>query len=151
MKRKILTSGDGGIDRFHGYVGDLTELHDSFGKQLFIGDLVLICHNYEYDKGKFSSTEYGVAYVCEENTSITDWTGRNHQFVMGLANVYTSLNEKLMNIDFELNEDGEEVWWDDLLDSTDGWIVRKIKNHSDVVSGEKWDHIYLKEIEITKD
>lgn len=151
MKRKILTSGNGGIDRFHGYIGDLTELHDSFGRQLFIGDLVLVCHNCEYNQGKFSSTEYGVTYVCEENTSITNWTNTNHQFVMGLSTVYSSLNAKLMNINFELNEDGEEVWREDLLDATDGWTVRKIKDCNDIVPGEKWDQIYLKEVETTED
>lgn len=148
MKVKILVSGSGGFDHFHGYVGDPTKLYDSFGNQLCIGDLVLICYNSIYEKGKFSSTEYGVAYVCEENTSITNWTNTNHQFVMGLSGTYDSLNKEYMDIDFELNEDGEEVWWDDLLDATDGWTVHKIKDHSDVAPGEKWDQIYLEEVEV---
>ena len=74
---------------YHGTVGTPTNMYDYRGEQLFVGDVVCLV-TFGVDGKK--AYDFGIEFVCEENTSIANWTGKNHQYVMGIASTYN--NEK---------------------------------------------------------
>jgi hypothetical protein len=99
-----------------GDVGEPTMLKDFTGKELFVGDIVIvstidsmgICDN------------YGLSVVCSDKwTSYSDGThvakgGKIEYFIMGIKNV-----------DF-MGADSEK------------WIVKRVKSYKDVIAGEHW-------------
>ena len=118
------------IKGYHGTIGTPTNMYDYCGKRLYVGDVV--CLVTFGDDGK-KAYDFGNEFVCEENTIIADWTGKNHQYVMGLANIYN--NEKFKVLDgVELNT---EEWCEkfDMIDSD--FRVYKVKDHSQLAIGEK--------------
>ena len=118
------------IKGYHGTIGTPTNMYDYRGEQLFVGDVV--CRETFGMDGE-RAYDYGIEFVCEENTSIANWTGKNHQYVMGIASIYN--NEKFKVLDgVELNT--EE--WNEKFDTIDSdFRVYKVKDHSQLAIGEK--------------
>lgn len=76
---------------------------------------------------------FGIEFVCEENTSIANWTGKDHQYVMGIADIYNSDNFKVLEgVKINSEEWGEKF---DTIDSD--FRVYKVKDHSQLAIGEK--------------
>ena len=106
-----------------GICGEETDLFDYKGEKLFVGDIVLVYYN-EYLSGPHSAY---MSVVCNDKyLSYSDGTikkQRNYSsYIMGIAMVK---QEDLARD----NEDGER---------TSGWVVEKIKDYKDCISGEKW-------------
>ena len=105
-------------------------MYDYRGEQLFVGDVVCLV---TYEKKKKKCDDYGIEFVCEENTSIANWTGKNHQYVMGIADIYNSENFKVLD-GVEINS--EE--WGEKFDTIDrDFRVYKVKDNSLLAIGEK--------------
>jgi hypothetical protein len=138
---KILTQGNG-LKGFHGRVGDLTNMFDSFGNELYVGDVVIISNQDQYSKqNKYLGNEYGLSFVCEENTDIADWTNHNHQYVNGIASIWDSDVFGANPVDFSSD------YWDALLERSEGWIVHKIKDHKNLAIGERIEFLYVDEVD----
>lgn len=118
------------IKGYHGTIGTPTNMYDYRGEQLFVGDVVCL-ETFGVDGAK--AYDYGIEFVCEENTSIANWTGKNHQYVMGIASIYN--NEKFKVLDgVELNT--EE--WNEKFDTIDSdFRVYKVKDYSQLAIDEK--------------
>lgn len=94
-----------------GTVGQPTRFVDASGNSLFVGDIVVVTDD---DFGIISLT----AVVSDEFTTYSNGLhiikdGPVEHFVMGIKGVD--------------------------LDSPGTWTVRKVKDHSDVISGEHWE------------
>jgi len=139
---RILTQAGQGIKGYHGTIGTPTNMFDSFGNPLFVGDIVIISNQDKFSKqNKYLGNEYGIEFVCEENTNIANWTGRNHQYVLGIATVWDSDVFCNNNIDFDSD------YWDELYKQMDGWIVHKVKDYKELVISEKIGFLYVDEVE----
>ena len=115
---------------YRGTIGTPTNMYDYCGEQLFVGDVVCLV-KFGVDGKK--AYDFGIEFVCEENTSISNWTGKNHQFVMGIADTYNSDNFKVLD-GVEINS--EE--WREKFDTIDrDFRVYKVKDHSLLAIGEK--------------
>ena len=118
------------IKGYHGTIGTPTNMYDYSGERLFVGDVVCLV-KYGVDGKKYD--DYGINFVCEENTDIANWTGKNYQYVMGIANAYNNENFKVLD-DVEINT--EE--WVEKFDAIDSdFRVYKVKDHSQLAIGEK--------------
>lgn len=126
----LILSRTGDIKGYHGTIGKPTNMYDCYGKQLSVGDVVCIVT--VDDNGK-EITNYGIDFICEEDTSITNYTGKSHQFVMGISSVYN--NEKFKVLEgIEMNTDE----WNEKFDTiSSDFRVYKVKDHSHLVVGEK--------------
>ena len=127
------------IKGYHGTIGTPTNMYDYRGEQLFVGDVVCL-ETFGVDGEK--AYDYGIEFVCEENTSIANWTGKNHQYVMGIASIYN--NEKFKVLDgVELNT--EE--WNEKFDTIDSdFRVYKVKDHSQLAIGEKIGFLFVVDV-----
>lgn len=115
---------------YHGTIGTPTNMYDYCGERLFVGDVVCLA---TFDTDGKKAYDFGIEFVCEENTSIANWTGRNHQYVMGIADIYNSDNFKILD-GVEINS--EE--WGEKFDTIDtDFRVYKVKDHSLLAIGEK--------------
>lgn len=115
---------------YHGTIGTPTNMYDSFGHRLFVGDVVVLT-----TCGIDGRIAYncGIEFVCEENINIANWTHQNRQYVMGIADVYNNSNFKQLDgVEF-----GSDEWLEtlDLIDPE--WRVLKVKDHSLLAIGEK--------------
>ena len=127
------------IKGYHGTIGTPTNMYDYRGKQLFVGDVVCL-ETFGIDGNK--AYDFGIEFVCEENTSIANWTGKNHQYVMGIASIYNNENFKVLD-GIEINK-GE---WEEKFDAIDSdFRVYKVKDHSQLAIGEKIDFLSVIEI-----
>ena len=127
------------IKGYHGTIGTPTNMYDYRGEQLFVGDVVCL-ETFGIDGNK--AYDFGIEFVCEENTSIANWTGKNHQYVMGIASIYNNENFKVLD-GIEINK--EE--WEEKFDAIDSdFRVYKVKDHSQLVIGEKIDFLSVIEI-----
>ena len=117
------------IKGYHGTIGTPTNMYDYRGEQLFVGDVVCLA-TFGVDGKK--AYDFGIEFVCEENTDIASLTGKNHQYVMGIASIYN--NEKFKVLEgVELNS--EE--WGEKFDTIDSkFRVYKVKDHSQLAIGE---------------
>lgn len=96
-----------------GKVGEPTEKTDSFGKPLFVGDIVMSSN--KNAEGVYCN--HGLSVVVSAEFSNKGLAPENHSaghFVMGIK-----------NIDF-MGKDADE------------WFVTKLKSHKDIVVGEHW-------------
>lgn len=118
------------IKGYHGTIGTPTNMYDYRGEQLFIGDVVCLA-TFGVDEKK--AYDFGIEFVCEENTSIADWTGKNHQYVMGIASIYNNENFKVLD-DIEPNT---EEWYKKFNAIDSDFRVYKVKDHSQLAIGEK--------------
>ncbi len=118
------------IKGYHGTIGTPTNMYDYRGEQLFVGDVVCLV-TFGVDGKK--TYDFGIEFVCEENTSIANWTGKNHQYVMGIAGIYNNENFKVL--------DGVKIntkEWCEKFDTIDNdFRVYKVKDHSLLTIGEK--------------
>ena len=105
-------------------------MYDYRGERLFVGDVVCLV-TFGVD-GK-QSYNFGIEFVCEEDISIANWTGKNHQYVMGIAETYNSDNFKVL--------DGIKLSsgkWREKFNTIDSdFRVCKVKDHSLLAIGEK--------------
>lgn len=118
------------IKGYHGTIGTPTNMYDYRGEQLFVGDVVCLATFDVYGKKTY---DFDIEFVCEENTNIANFTGKNHQYVMGIASIYNNENFKVLD-GVELNS---EEWFErfDTIDSD--FRVYKVKDHSQLAIGEK--------------
>lgn len=118
------------IKGYHGTIGTPTNMYDYRGEQLFVGDVVCLA-TFDVDGKKVY--DFGIEFVCEENISIADWTGKNRQYVMGIASIYNNENFKVLD-DIELNT---EEWYKKFNAIDGDFRVYKVKDHSQLAMGEK--------------
>lgn len=78
----IILSQTNGIDGYHGTVGTPTNMCDTNGNPLYVGDLVTMYHKDYPDKS--------IGFVCEEIHSYVKWTNEENQYVMGIASIWNS-------------------------------------------------------------
>ena len=127
------------MNGYHGTVGTPTNMYDYRGMPLFVGDVV--CLTTYGDDGK-KQDDYGIEFVCEENTSIANWTGTNRKYVMGIANINNDSNfESLDGIDVKSGE-----WWEKLDKIDDSFRVYKVKDHSFLAIGERIGFLSVVEV-----
>ena len=118
------------IKGYHGTIGTPTNMYDYRGEQLFVGDVVCLL---TFGVNEKKAYDFGIEFVCEENTDIASWTGKNRQYVMGIASIYNNENFKVLE-GVELNS--EE--WGEKFDTIDSdFRVYKVKDHSQLAIGEK--------------
>ena len=127
------------IKGYHGTIGTPTNMYDYRGDQLFVGDVVCLA-TFCVDGKK--AYDFGIEFVCEENTSIANWTGKNHQYVMGIASTYNNENFKVLD-DIELNT---EEWYKKFNAIDSDFRVYKVKDHSQLAIGEKIDFLSVIEV-----
>ena len=128
------------IKGYHGTIGIPTNMYDYRGEQLFVGDVVCLA---TFDVDGKKEYDFGIEFVCEENTSFANWTGKNHQYVMGIANTYNNENFKVLD-GVELNT--EE--WGERFDMIDGdFRVYKVKDHSLLAIGEKINFLSVVDVD----
>ena len=114
-------------------------MYDYRGEQLFVGDVVCL-ETFGIDGNK--AYDFGIEFVCEENTSIANWTGKNHQYVMGIASIYNNENFKVLD-GIEINK--EE--WEEKFAAIDSYFRDyKVKDHSQLAIAEKIDLLSVIEI-----
>lgn len=118
------------IKGYHGTIGTPTNMYDYRGEQLFVGDVVCLA-TFGIDGKK--AYDFGIEFVCEENTSIANWTGKNHQYVMGIADTYNNENFKVLD-EVEINT---EEWGEKFYTIDSDFRVYKVKDHSLLAIGEK--------------
>ena len=118
------------IKGYHGTIGTPTNMYDYRGEQLFVGDVVCLA-TFGVDGEK--AYDYGIEFVCEENTSIANWTGKNHQYVMGIASIYNNDNFKVLD-GSELNT---EEWVEKFNTIDSDFRVYKVKDYSQLATGER--------------
>lgn len=127
------------IKGYHGTIGTPTNMYDYRGEQLFVGDVVCL-ETFGVDGNK--AYDFGIEFVCEENTSIANWTGKNHQYVMGIASTYNNENFKVLD-GIEINK---EEWEEKFATIDSDFRVYKVKDHSQLAIGEKIDFLSVIEI-----
>ena len=125
---------------YHGTVGTPTNMFDYRGERLFVGDVVGLT---TYGDNGQKEYDYGIEFVCEENTSIANWTGTNKKYVMGISSIYNNSNFELLNgIDVK-----SEEWWEKFEKIDDSFRVYKVKDHSLLAIGEKIGFLSVVEVE----
>ena len=118
------------VKGYHGTIGTPTNMYDYLGEQLFVGDVVCLA-TFGVDGKKVY--DFGIEFVCEENADISSWTGKNRQYVMGIASIYNNENFKVLEaVEINSEEWGEKF---DTIDSD--FRVYKVKDHSQLAIGEK--------------
>ena len=119
---------------YHGTIGTPTNMYDYCGERLFVGDVVcLVAFGIDGKK----AYDFGIEFVCEENTSIASWTGKNHQYVMGIADIYNSDNFNVLDgVEINSEELGEKFYTIDR-----DFRIYKVKDHSQLAIGEKIDFL----------
>lgn len=142
---KILTQLQQGWRGYHGTLGKVTNMFDSFGEPLFIGDVVLVVNQNEFSrKERYLGNEYGLSFVCEEDVSIVSWTGKSKQYVDGVSSICSNdvFNENSITEHFF-----EGDYWDKLMEITDGWIITKMKSYETLVDGESIGPFHVQEVD----
>lgn len=129
----IILSQTEGIDGYHGTIGSPTNMCDSDGNPLFVGDIVTIHHKDYSDKS--------IGFVCEENHKFAHWTKTENQYVMGIASIWNS--EKFKQVTASIYDDSIFEQIDSIAE---GWVVKKVKDFADLVIGEHWGFLYVREI-----
>ena len=127
------------IRGYHGTIGTPTNMYDYRGERLFVGDVVCLT-TYGIDGKKCD--DYGIEFVCEENINIANWTGKNHQYVMGIASSYNNENFKVLD-GVELNS---EEWGEKFETIDSDFRVYKVKDHSQLAIGEKIDFLSVVDV-----
>lgn len=142
MNKMIITELDDnghskGIKGFHGVVGTPTNMTDSFGEKLYIGDIVLpYCvlddGIMDYPYGNFT-----LYYVCEENINIANWTNKNNQFVNGIRSIWNNvvfdfikINPKRIKTIIMDDSIISDVYKDENTLRLNHLVVKKVIDHS---------------------
>lgn len=136
----LILSQTDDIKGYHGTIGTPTNMYDYRGEKLYVGDVVCLV-TYGIDGKKCD--DYGIEFVCEENTSIANWTGKNHQYVMGIGGTYNSDNFKVLE---GVKVNSEE--WAEKFDTIDtDFRVYKVKDRSLLAMGEKVNFLQVVEVD----
>ena len=137
MMRILSQTND--IKGYHGTIGTPTNMYDYRGMPLFVGDVVCLT---TYGDDEKKQDDYGIEFVCEENTSIANWTGTNKKYVMGIADTYNNSNFELLDgIDVK-----SEEWLEKFEKIDDNFRVYKVKDHSSLALGEKIGFLSVVEV-----
>ena len=135
----LILSQTNDMNGYHGTVGTPTNMYDYRGMPLFVGDVV--CLTTYGDDGK-KQDDYGIEFVCEENTSIANWTKKKKKYVMGIASTYNNSNFELLDgIDVK-----SEEWFERFEKIDDNFRVYKVKDHSLLAIGEKIGFLSVVEV-----
>ena len=135
----LILSQTNDMKGYHGTVGTPTNMYDYRGMPLFVGDVVCLT---TYGDDEKKQDDYGIEFVCEENTSIANWTGTNKKYVMGIADTYNNSNFELLDgIDVK-----SEEWWEKFEKIDDNFRVYKVKDHSSLAIGEKIGFLSVVEV-----
>lgn len=102
----------------------------------------VVCITTYGDDGQ-KQDDYGIEFVCQENTSIANWTGTDKQYVMGIATTYNNSNFEQLN---GMNVESEE-WLEKFEKIDDRFRVYKVKDHSFLAIGEKIGFLSVVEIQ----
>ena len=136
----LILSQTDDIKGYHGTIGTPTNMYDYRGEKLYVGDVVCLV-TYGIDGKKCD--DYGIEFVCEENTSIASWTGKNHQYVMGIGGTYNSDNFKVLE---GVKVNSEE--WAEKFDTIDtDFRVYKVKDRSLLAMGDKVNFLQVVEVD----
>lgn len=110
---------------YMGTCGEPTDLIDSFGNKLFVGDLVIAFSVEHCEEISAGEPEYIVSPEGEE------------PFIMGLKYC-----ERKTHYYRDGEESTEEIydWKEDTYDSGNGWmwLIKKVKGYEITVNGEVW-------------
>jgi hypothetical protein len=98
---------------------------DSFGKELFVGDIVHFWH-VENDNACWSSPSLSVIAECDSSNNLGV-----QPFAFGISSV-----TPLMPWDLDCDHEGF-IGDDDK--PLNGWVIQKAKHHEDCLIGERWD------------
>ena len=128
------------ISGYHGTIGTPTNMYDYGGNQLFVGDVVGLTTCGIDGKKAY---DYGIEFVCQEDINIARWTGKNYQYVMGIANAYNNINFNSLN-DIELNTD---EWWEKFEEIDPDFRVFKVNDWATLVEGETIGFLSVVDIE----
>lgn len=129
--RKILRSGDVCM----GVCGKPTGLTDSFGRDLFIGDLVDLYAEIP-EKTGIRRDAVGPEYVVMD--------GDGKPFIMGIKDSLCRVTNYYLKgeLSDEKNYDYSETYYMPIgypeLDLGFRWLVAKVKGYQDTVHGERW-------------
>ena len=135
----LILSQTNDMKGYHGTVGTPTNMYDYRGMPLFVGDVVCLT---TYGNDGKKQDDYGIEFVCEENTSIANWTGTNRKYVMGIASTYNNSNFELLDgIDVE-----SEEWLEKFEKIDANFRVYKVKDHSLLAIGEKIGFLSVVEV-----
>ena len=127
------------IKGYHGTIGTPTNMYDYRGERLFVGDVVCLT---TFGVGGNKEYDFGIEFVCEENIDIANWTGKSHQYVMGIGGTYNSDNFKVLE---GVKVNSEE--WGEKFETIDtDFRVYKVKDHSLLAIGEKVTFLQVIEI-----
>lgn len=106
---------------------------DSGGNPLFVGDIVTMYHKDYPDKS--------IGFVCEEDHTYAHWTNTENQYVMGIASIWNSNKFQAITA---------SIYDDNILEQIDtiaeGWIINKVKDFAELVIGEHWGFLYVREV-----
>lgn len=131
---KVIKSGDVVIGRC-GIVAGV----DTFGSNLFVGDIVQFWHVDQHSKETdWSSVTLSVMSECNSSCELGV-----APFAHGISSVKHLLPSDVDcdHEDFEGDEDGY----------ISGWVIKKVKDHSECVDGERWSGFGFSYSEISSD
>ena len=135
---RILTQ-DGKMSGYHGTVGTPTNMYDIEGNRLYVGDVIGMTTRGINGKIAYA---FGIGYVCEENTDIASWTGKNHRYVMGVSSTFSDERfSALENVEYD-----SDKWWEALYGIVEEWALFRVKSYEDLVVGEKVGFLRVAEV-----
>ncbi len=135
----LILSQTDDIKGYHGTIGTPTNMYDYRGEKLYVGDVVCLV-TYGIDGKKCD--DYGIEFVCEENINIASWTGKSHQYVMGIGGTYNNDSFKV----FEGVKVNSEEWTEKFETIDTDFRVYKVKDHSLLAIGEKVTFLQVVEV-----
>lgn len=123
--RKVLKSGAVSM----GICGQPTDLTDSFGERLSVGDIVDVWYAEPTPEGRTLQVEGPEFIVMDE---------KGDPFIMGLRG--SELLETRYYLDGEESDETNYDFAETYYRSSAGflWLIKKIKGYEDVVHGECW-------------
>ena len=128
----IILSQTHGLDGYHGTLGNGTNMCDSDGNPLFVGDIVSM-HHADYPDEK------SVAFVCEEDHQYVNWTGTQQQYVPGISSIWNS--EKFKQVTASIYDD---AILEQINNLSYGWVVKKVKDFAELTIGERCGFLYVR-------
>lgn len=84
-----------------------------------------------------------VGFVCDENHEYAVWLAVEQPYVMGIASIWNSENFKQVTA----SVDDDDIW-EQIENIAEDWVVRKVKDFSKLVVGEKWGFLSARDIEL---
>ena len=113
---------------FMGICGEPTNLSDSYGEELFVGDLLVV----------FSEEHKNILNMCGLEYVVND---SDSPFIMGLKGTHERKTEYYLDGDYsdETNYDYKIDYYVSNENSYElKWLIKKVKGYESVVNGECW-------------